>query len=109
MRTLLLFITCLIATTAGAQTARPKDLGDSALLDLTERQTFRYFWDFAHPVSGMARERSNHTFNTGEEVVTTGGTGFGRRIPIMGCFPTGWTGRRAGRSLSAGKTMAPTW
>jgi hypothetical protein len=77
MRTLLLFITCLIATTAGAQTARPKDLGDSALLDLTERQTFRYFWDFAHPVSGMARERSNHTFNTGEEVVTTGGTGFG--------------------------------
>ncbi|HVU97336.1 MAG TPA: glucoamylase family protein [Puia sp.] len=77
MRTLLLFITCLIATTAGAQTPRPKDLSDSALLDLTERQTFRYFWDFAHPVSGMARERSNHTFNTGDEVVTTGGTGFG--------------------------------
>jgi len=77
MRTLLLVFTCLITVAAGAQTTRPKDLSDSALLDLTERQTFRYFWDFAHPVSGMARERSNHTSNTGDEVVTTGGTGDG--------------------------------
>jgi len=56
---------------------RPKNLSDSALLDLVQKQTFRYFWDFAHPVSGMARERSNATFGYGGEVVTTGGTGFG--------------------------------
>lgn len=56
---------------------RPKSLSDSALLDLVQKQTFRYFWDFAHPVSGMARERSNATFGYGGEVVTTGGTGFG--------------------------------
>ena len=56
--------------------ARPKNLSDSALLDLVQKQTFRYFWDFAHPVSGMARERSN-TDHYGHEVVTTGGTGFG--------------------------------
>ena len=37
------------------------DLDDEALLDLVQRQTFRYFWDFAHPVSGLARERSNVT------------------------------------------------
>ncbi len=55
---------------------RPKNLSDSALLDLVQKQTFRYFWDFAHPVSGMARERSNKTFGYGDEVVTTGGTGF---------------------------------
>ena len=36
-------------------------LSDSALLDLVQKQTFRYFWDFAHPVSGLARERSNIT------------------------------------------------
>ena len=54
-----------------------KNLSDSALLDLVQKQTFRYFWDFAHPVSGMARERSNIAFNYGNEVVTTGGTGFG--------------------------------
>jgi hypothetical protein len=57
--------------------SRPRNLSDSALLDLVQRQTFRYFWDFAHPVSGMSRERSNTTFGYGDEVVTTGGTGFG--------------------------------
>ncbi|OIR02953.1 hypothetical protein GALL_149530 [mine drainage metagenome] len=54
-----------------------KNLSDDQLLDLVQKQTFRYFWDFAHPVSGMARERSNKTFGYGDEVVTTGGTGFG--------------------------------
>ena len=48
-----------------------KGLSDSALLDVVQKQTFRYFWDFAHPVSGMARERSNTDFNYGNEVVTT--------------------------------------
>ncbi len=57
--------------------SRPKNLSDSALLDLVQKQTFRYFWDFAHPVSGMARERSNVSFGYGHETVTTGGTGFG--------------------------------
>lgn len=47
-------------------------ISDSALLDLVQKQTFKYFWDFAHPTSGMARER-----NTSGDVVTTGGTGFG--------------------------------
>ncbi len=54
-----------------------KDLSDSALLDIVQKQTFRYFWNFAHPVSGMARERSNVTNAYGNEVITTGGTGFG--------------------------------
>jgi hypothetical protein len=54
-----------------------KNLTDSALLDVVQRQTFRYFWDFGHPVSGLARERSNTSFDYGNEVVTTGGSGFG--------------------------------
>lgn len=57
--------------------SRSKNLTDSALLDLVQKQTFRYFWDFAHPVSGMSRERSNVNYGYGEETVTTGGTGFG--------------------------------
>ncbi len=56
---------------------RPLNISDSALLDLVQQQTFRYFWDFAHPVSGMSRERSNVSFGYGNETVTTGGTGFG--------------------------------
>jgi len=46
-------------------------VSDSALLDIIQKQTFKYFWDFGHPVSGMARER-----NTSGDVVTSGGTGF---------------------------------
>src|SRR6187397_1569477 len=78
----LLMIFNSIVTAQKSQTSfnpldRPKNLSDSALLDLVQKQTFRYFWDFAHPVSGLARERSNNTFGYGDEVVTTGGTGFG--------------------------------
>ena len=53
-------------------------ISDDALLTLVQQQTFKYFWDFGHPVSGMVRER-----NTSGETVTTGGTGFGiMTIPI---------------------------
>jgi hypothetical protein len=45
---------------------------DDSLLTLVQKQTFRYFWDFGHPVSGLARER-----NTSGDLVTSGGTGFG--------------------------------
>ena len=48
-------------------------ISDNALLDLVEQQTFKYFWDYGHPVSGLARERSNAT----PETVTSGGSGFG--------------------------------
>lgn len=45
---------------------------DDSLLTLVQKQTFRYFWDFAHPVSGLARER----YGFGN-IVTSGGSGFG--------------------------------
>ncbi|MEQ1675250.1 MAG: glucoamylase family protein [Chitinophagaceae bacterium] len=80
---LLLTVNCFSQTSSSNNATsfnalnRPRNLSDSALLDLVQKQTFRYFWDFAHPVSGMSRERSNKTFGYGDEVVTTGGTGFG--------------------------------
>ena len=61
-----------------------KNLSDSELLDVVQRQTIKYFWDFGHPVSGMARERSNVAYDYGNEVVTTGGTGFGVMALIVG-------------------------
>jgi len=54
-------------------------ISDSALLDLVQSQTLKYFWDFGHPVSGMARERA-----TSGDLVTTGGTGFGILAMIAG-------------------------
>ncbi len=53
-------------------------ISDNALLDLVQQQTFKYFWDFAHPISGLARER-----NTSGDLVTSGGSGFGiMTIPV---------------------------
>ena len=63
----------LVFVTQIDSTDKFPQLSDSALLDLVEKQTFKYFWDFGNPVSGMARERSNGD----NETVTTGGTGFG--------------------------------
>lgn len=72
--------------------ARPKNLSDSALLDLVQKQTFRFFWDYAHPVSGMSRERSNVAFEYGNEVTTIGGTGFGV-MSVVVATDRKWIGR----------------
>ena len=42
------------------------------LLDTVQERTFRYFYDFGHPISGLSRER-----NSSGEIVTSGGSGFG--------------------------------
>jgi len=52
---------------------------DEELLTLVQKQTFKYFYDFGHPVSGLARER-----NTSGNTVTTGGSGFGVMALITG-------------------------
>ncbi|MGC9151745.1 MAG: glucoamylase family protein [Microbacter sp.] len=53
-------------------TAKFPVISDDSLLSVIQRATFRYFWDYAHPVSGLARER----IGSGE-TVTIGGSGFG--------------------------------
>ena len=73
-------------------TTRQTNLSDSALLDVVQKQTFKYFWDFAHPVSGMARERSNTDAGYGHETFTTGGTGFGIMSVIVAA-ERGWITR----------------
>jgi len=55
------------------------EITDEELLDLVQEQTFRYFYDFAHPASGLARER-----NTSGDIVTSGGSGFGVMALIVG-------------------------
>ncbi|MFN8428828.1 MAG: glucoamylase family protein [Spirosomataceae bacterium] len=53
-------------------------ISDEALLTLVQKQTFKYFWDFGHPVSGLARER-----DTSGDIITSGGSGFGiMAIPV---------------------------
>lgn len=66
-------------TTAYDGTYKFETIPDEDLLTLVQLKTFRYFWDYAHPTSGLARER----LNSGD-TVTAGGSGFG----IM-CIPVG--------------------
>ena len=66
-------------TTAIDSSDKFPQVSDSALLTLIQQQTFKYFWDFGHPVAGMARERA-----TSGDVVTTGGTGFGIMAMLTG-------------------------
>ena len=73
----------------GQRTARDgATLDDEALLDKVQRQTFRYFWDFGHPVSGLARDR----FGGDDEWTATGGTGFGA-MAIIVAAERGWIER----------------
>lgn len=58
---------------------------DEDFLDMVQSQTLKYFWEFGHPVSGMARERSN-AFKSYDylHTVATGATGFGVMAMIAG-------------------------
>jgi hypothetical protein len=57
-------------------------LTDDELLDLVQEATLGYFWDYAHPVSGMAREGLG--FGHSSDTVTTGGTGMGLMTIVVG-------------------------
>jgi len=59
-------------TTAIDSTDKFPRISDDALLDKVQSQTLKYFYDFGHPVSGLARERTSSG-----DIVTSGGSGFG--------------------------------
>lgn len=66
-------------TTAVDSTLKFPEISDEELLTKIQEQTFKYFWDFGHPSSGLARER-----NTSGQTVTIGGSGFGIMSIIVG-------------------------
>ena len=55
-------------------------ISDEELLNLVQRQTFRYFYENAHPVCGMPREIS---LPNSIDKVATGATGFGIMATIV--------------------------
>ena len=58
------------------------------LLDIVQETTFNYFWDFAEPTSGLARERSQDDTYEGQSsrVIAMGASGFG-----ISCYPVAVT------------------
>jgi hypothetical protein len=69
-------------------------LSDDAMLEAVQRQTFQFFWDGAHPDSGLARDRCNTTAGPENELVATGGSGFGIMAVIV-AVERGWISRQA--------------
>lgn len=65
---------------------------DEALLDLVQRQTFRFFWEGAHPTSGLARDRSGVDDDPTDDLVSIGGSGFGV-MAIIVAAARGWISR----------------
>jgi exo beta-1,2-glucooligosaccharide sophorohydrolase (non-reducing end) len=68
------------ADTLGMVSARSCAQDDDAFMTSVQQATFRYFWDFAHPQSGLIRERSGGNPN----ICATGGTGFGLFAIMIG-------------------------
>lgn len=65
---------------ASAEVSEEQSLSEDALLDTVQKQTLKYFWDYAEPNSGMGRERFHPDGDypkNDAHVVTTGGSGFG--------------------------------
>jgi hypothetical protein len=89
----------ITSATGGGQESQPSaiastasfPMSDDQLLDMVQAYTFRYFWDFAHPSSGLIRER-----NTSGDIVTIGGTGFGVMALLVG-IKRGFITRDQGR------------
>ena len=82
--------------TSRDETAKPERISDDALLELAQRQTFGYFWDFAHPKSGMARDRSSSRTGGSADLLAVGGTGFGVMAMIVAA-ERGWVSRAEAR------------
>lgn len=62
-----------------AAQARTRAMSDEELLTSVQWAAFRYFWDWGHPASGLAREA-----DTSGDTCTTGGTGFGLMAILVG-------------------------
>jgi hypothetical protein len=85
----------LRGTAAARDPARLAALPDDALLEIVQRQTFRYFWEGAHPVSGLALDRRTSGKRAElADAVTIGGTGFGVMALIVAA-ERGWVTREA--------------
>ncbi len=78
---------------------------DDALLEQVQRATFAYFWEGAHPQSGLARDRSGRTADPNNDLVAIGGSGFAFMALVV-AVERGWIMRseaiaRIGKMLSA--------
>lgn len=66
--------TVLESAPSTIRSASPLAMSDEDIVTSVQEASFRFFWDYGHPVSGLARERTGGVSN---DVVATGASGFG--------------------------------
>ena len=77
-----------------ASAAQLAALPDEALIEQVQRQTFGFFWDGAHSVSGLSRDHLDAKGEAEDDKVTIGGSGFGV-MAIIVAVERGWITRAA--------------
>src|SRR5690606_12456641 len=73
--------------TVDTDTNPKTEISDDSLLNLVQYQTFKYFWEGAEEISGLARERihmDGEYPQNDQNVVTIGGSGFGIMTLLVG-------------------------
>ena len=87
---LFIFGSCIFSCTLKAQEYNKTvklNPSNQELLNLVQKQSLKYFWDFAEPHSFLARERFHpdniYPYND-SNVITTGGSGFGLMSILVG-------------------------
>ena len=81
-KTVLTTCTILCCTSGFSQSKK-----ENLLLDKVQKQSIKYFWDYAEPHSKLARERfhpDGFYQENDSHIITTGGTGFGFMSLIVG-------------------------
>jgi len=82
-------------TTRRVSVQAPSDLAalpDEELLEQVQRQTFRFFWEGAHPRSGLAPDRRTRGTAQADDLVAVGGSGFGV-MALLVAVERGWVSR----------------
>ena len=69
-------------------------LPDAELIEAIQRQTFRFFWEGAHPASALAPDRRTTRPGRVDDLVAIGGSGFGI-MALLVAVERGWVSRAA--------------
>jgi len=80
--------------TLDSSPAKLARLPDDELLEAVQRTTFGFFWEGAHPESGLARDRVTRSAAPLDDLVAVGGSGFGIMALIV-AVERGWLARGA--------------
>jgi hypothetical protein len=81
-----------IAGSGDLSPQRLATLADAELLERVQRQTFRFIWEAAHPVSGLVPDRRPSGKGQTADLITTGGSGFALMTLIV-AVERGWIRR----------------